>query len=179
MGLLERLAQGPVLCAEGYLFEIERRGFLQAGAYVPEVVLEHPELVEGLHRDFVRAGSDADRPSPCCVRSAEHGTLPVADFHTYAATYASGIRWGKDDASRGMCALADLLDCIEQVAQVFCGHGEGNAGWVRQCAFLRTFDENHVDHPDHFARAHVVQRTATAAWIGGCIKLEHVEYTFL
>ena len=57
-GLLERLAAGPVICAEGYLFEFERRGYLQAGAYVPEVVLEHPELVEGLHRDFVRAGSD-------------------------------------------------------------------------------------------------------------------------
>src|SRR5262249_54011797 len=57
-GLLERLAAGPVVCAEGYLFEFERRGYLQAGAYVPEVVLEHPDLVEGLHRDFVRAGSD-------------------------------------------------------------------------------------------------------------------------
>src|SRR3954471_16047478 len=56
--LLERLDRGPVLCAEGYLFEIERRGFLQAGAYVPEVVLEHPEVVLGLHREFVHAGSD-------------------------------------------------------------------------------------------------------------------------
>src|SRR5438445_2459861 len=58
LGLLERLVVGPVICAEGYLFEFERRGYLQAGAYVPEVVLEHPDLVEGLHRDFVRAGSD-------------------------------------------------------------------------------------------------------------------------
>ena len=57
-GLLARLAAGPVICAEGYLFEFERRGYLQAGAYVPEIVLEHPDLVEGLHRDFVRAGSD-------------------------------------------------------------------------------------------------------------------------
>src|SRR5881409_4103315 len=57
-GLLERLVAGPVICAEGYLFEFERRGYLQAGAYVPEVVLEHPDLVEGLHRDFVHAGSD-------------------------------------------------------------------------------------------------------------------------
>jgi len=56
--LLQRLAEGPVICAEGYLFEIERRGYLQAGAYVPEVVLEHPELVEQLHREFVHAGSD-------------------------------------------------------------------------------------------------------------------------
>jgi betaine-homocysteine S-methyltransferase len=56
--LSERLGEGPVLCAEGYLFELERRGYLQAGAYVPEVVLEHPEMVAGLHREFVHAGSD-------------------------------------------------------------------------------------------------------------------------
>lgn len=57
-GLLERLADGPVLCAEGYLFELERRGYLQAGAFVPEVVLEHPERVTALHEEFVHAGSD-------------------------------------------------------------------------------------------------------------------------
>jgi betaine-homocysteine S-methyltransferase len=57
-GLLARLAEGPVICAEGYLFEMERRGYLQAGAFVPEVVLEHPELVEQLHREFVHSGSD-------------------------------------------------------------------------------------------------------------------------
>src|SRR6266851_578016 len=58
MGLLERLAAGPVICAEGYLFEFERRGYLQAGAFVPEVVLEHPDLVAELHRELVHAGSD-------------------------------------------------------------------------------------------------------------------------
>src|SRR5574340_1051828 len=56
--LLERLARGPVICAEGYLFELERRGYVQAGAFVPEVVLDHPEVVAQLHRDLVRAGSD-------------------------------------------------------------------------------------------------------------------------
>ncbi|MBV9681628.1 MAG: homocysteine S-methyltransferase family protein, partial [Solirubrobacterales bacterium] len=42
----------------GYLFELERRGYLQAGGYVPEVVLDHPEKVRELHREFVHAGSD-------------------------------------------------------------------------------------------------------------------------
>ena len=56
--LLQRLDAGPVICAEGYVFELERRGYLQAGAFVPEVVLEHPEVVAQLHRDFVHAGSD-------------------------------------------------------------------------------------------------------------------------
>ncbi len=56
--LHERLAAGPVICAEGYLFELERRGYLQAGAFVPEVLLEHPEQVTALHEQFVHAGSD-------------------------------------------------------------------------------------------------------------------------
>jgi betaine-homocysteine S-methyltransferase len=56
--LVARLDAGPVICAEGYVFELERRGYLQAGAFVPEVVLEHPESVAQLHRDFVHAGSD-------------------------------------------------------------------------------------------------------------------------
>jgi betaine-homocysteine S-methyltransferase len=58
LSLHQRLEQGPVICAEGYVFELERRGYLQAGAFVPEVVLEHPEVVAQLHRDFVHAGSD-------------------------------------------------------------------------------------------------------------------------
>jgi len=57
-GLLARLKEGPVICAEGYVFELERRGYLQAGAFVPEVLIEHPEVVEQLHLDFVHAGSD-------------------------------------------------------------------------------------------------------------------------
>ncbi len=56
--LLKKLKEGPVLCAEGYIFELERRGYVKAGAYVPEVVLEHPEVVYQLHREFVRAGTD-------------------------------------------------------------------------------------------------------------------------
>ncbi len=54
----QRLAQGPVICAEGFLFELERRGYLTAGEFVPEVALENPEALEALHRDFQRAGSD-------------------------------------------------------------------------------------------------------------------------
>lgn len=57
-GILKRLASGPVICAEGYVFELERRGYLQAGAFVPVVLTDHPEVVEQLHMDFVHAGSD-------------------------------------------------------------------------------------------------------------------------
>ena len=56
--LIDRLNEGPILCAEGYLFAMERRGYLSAGAFVPEVVLENPEVVTQLHREFIRSGSD-------------------------------------------------------------------------------------------------------------------------
>ena len=56
--LTERLDDGVVLCAEGYLFELERRGYLKAGPFVPEVVLDFPNAVTELHREFLRAGAE-------------------------------------------------------------------------------------------------------------------------
>ena len=35
-GILERLKKDVVLGAEGYLFELEKRGYLKAGPFVPE-----------------------------------------------------------------------------------------------------------------------------------------------
>lgn len=55
--LLTRLSQGPVIIAEGFLFELERRGYVTAGEYVPEVALENPHALETLHREFQRAGT--------------------------------------------------------------------------------------------------------------------------
>src|SRR5213080_4707640 len=57
-GLLERLKTDVVVGAEGYVFELERRGYIKAGPYVPEVVLDFPEAVRELHREFLRAGAD-------------------------------------------------------------------------------------------------------------------------
>ena len=57
--VLARLrSEDGLIVAEGFLFEVERRGYLKAGAFVPEVVLEHPESLRELHREFAHAGSD-------------------------------------------------------------------------------------------------------------------------
>ncbi len=56
--LLERLEKDIVIIAEGYVFELEKRGYIKAGPYVPEVVLDFPDAVKELHREFLRAGSD-------------------------------------------------------------------------------------------------------------------------
>src|ERR671923_2710685 len=57
-GFRERLQEDVVLGAEGYLFELERRGYLKAGPFVPEVVLDFPEAVRELHREMLRAGAE-------------------------------------------------------------------------------------------------------------------------
>jgi betaine-homocysteine S-methyltransferase len=56
--IAERLRAGTMLGAEGYVFELERRGYIKAGPFVPEVVLDFPEAVRQLHREFLRAGAD-------------------------------------------------------------------------------------------------------------------------
>ncbi|XP_045110783.1 betaine--homocysteine S-methyltransferase 1-like isoform X2 [Portunus trituberculatus] len=57
-GLLERLQDGLVVGDGGMIFALERRGYVDAGIWTPEVVMEHPEAVKQLHREFLRAGSD-------------------------------------------------------------------------------------------------------------------------
>src|SRR3984885_14968058 len=57
-GIVDRLRAGTVLGAEGYVFELERRGYIKAGPFVPEGVLDHSDAVRELHREFLRAGAD-------------------------------------------------------------------------------------------------------------------------
>ncbi len=56
--LLDRLRKDVVLVAEGYMFELERRGYVKAGPFLPEAVLEHPSAVKQLHLEFMRSGSE-------------------------------------------------------------------------------------------------------------------------
>src|SRR3972149_1292062 len=57
-GLLERLDEGVVLGDGGYLLELERRGWVQAGPFTPEGTITHPEALLELPREFARAGAE-------------------------------------------------------------------------------------------------------------------------
>jgi betaine-homocysteine S-methyltransferase len=57
-GILERLRDGVVLGDGGYILELERRGYVQAGPYTPEVAVEHPDALRQLHQEFLRAGAE-------------------------------------------------------------------------------------------------------------------------
>jgi betaine-homocysteine S-methyltransferase len=62
--------QGVVLGDGGYLVELERRGYVDSGSgrenvgtgrgsgqFTPEVAIEHPDALRGLHEEFLLAGS--------------------------------------------------------------------------------------------------------------------------
>ena len=56
--ILERLKEGPVLGDGGYLLELEKRGWVRAGPFTPEVALVYPEALRELHVEFREAGSE-------------------------------------------------------------------------------------------------------------------------
>jgi betaine-homocysteine S-methyltransferase len=72
LNLVEQLQRAPILGDGGYLIELERRGYVDSGSrrekvgtgrgsgqFTPEVAIEQPEALRELHREFLRAGSQA------------------------------------------------------------------------------------------------------------------------
>ncbi|RLV98630.1 hypothetical protein DV515_00010646 [Chloebia gouldiae] len=58
-GILERLDAGEIVIGDGgFVFALEKRGYVKAGPWTPEATVEHPEAVRQLHREFLRAGSN-------------------------------------------------------------------------------------------------------------------------
>uniref|UniRef100_A0A2K5WQP8 Betaine--homocysteine S-methyltransferase n=1 Tax=Macaca fascicularis TaxID=9541 RepID=A0A2K5WQP8_MACFA len=58
-GILECLESGEVVIGDGsFLITLEKRGYVKAGLWTPEAVIEHPDAVRQLHMEFLRAGSN-------------------------------------------------------------------------------------------------------------------------
>ncbi len=69
---VEMIGRNRVVLGDGgYLIELERRGYVDSGSereevgtgkgsgqFTPEVAIEHPEALRGLHEEFLLAGSD-------------------------------------------------------------------------------------------------------------------------
>uniref|UniRef100_A0A4X1T3B6 Betaine--homocysteine S-methyltransferase 2 n=1 Tax=Sus scrofa TaxID=9823 RepID=A0A4X1T3B6_PIG len=50
---------GEVVVGDGgFLLTLEKRGYVKAGLWTPEAVVEHPNAVRQLHMEFLRAGSN-------------------------------------------------------------------------------------------------------------------------
>lgn len=56
--ILQKLEKSSVIGDGGTIFELERRGYVSAGPFTPQVVIEHPDAVMQLQIDFARAGAE-------------------------------------------------------------------------------------------------------------------------
>jgi betaine-homocysteine S-methyltransferase len=78
-GILERLAEGVVLGDGGYLLELEKRGWVRAGPFTPEVALTRPEALRELHVEFREAGSEVLQALTFYASRDKLATVGLAD----------------------------------------------------------------------------------------------------
>jgi betaine-homocysteine S-methyltransferase len=96
-GLRKRLESDVVLGAEGYLFELERRGYLKAGPFVPEVVLDFPGAVRELHREMLRA--DALVAGNICNTWVYDMDAPESSGETVREMYREQVAWAVEEGA--------------------------------------------------------------------------------
>ncbi|MDE3259195.1 MAG: homocysteine S-methyltransferase family protein [Gemmatimonadota bacterium] len=68
---LNRIAEGPLLCDGGYYLEFERRCLGSYASKIPMGVLDFPEGVLELHKEFARAGAEVLQAMVWGVRPME------------------------------------------------------------------------------------------------------------
>ena len=68
---LKRLSEGPVLCDGGYYLEFERRCLGSYKSHIPMGVLDYPEGVLEIHKEFARAGAEVIQAMAWGVRTNE------------------------------------------------------------------------------------------------------------
>jgi betaine-homocysteine S-methyltransferase len=77
--ILDRLKDGPVLGDGGYLLELEKRGWVRAGPFTPEVALTRPDALRDLHVEFREAGADVLQALTFYASRDKLATVGLAD----------------------------------------------------------------------------------------------------
>jgi betaine-homocysteine S-methyltransferase len=94
-GILERLKEGPVLGDGGYLLELEKRGWVRAGPFTPEVALNNPEALRQLHIEFREAGAEVLQALTFYASRDKLATVglqdKLADLNRAAVRVARGV----------------------------------------------------------------------------------------
>jgi betaine-homocysteine S-methyltransferase len=78
-GILKKLAEGVVLGDGGYLLELEKRGWVRAGPFTPEVALTRPEALRELHIEFREAGAEVLQALTFYASRDKLATVGLAD----------------------------------------------------------------------------------------------------
>ena len=56
--ILTQLQEGVVLGDGGYIVALEQRGYVVAGAFTPELAVEHPNAIRSMHEEMLNSGSE-------------------------------------------------------------------------------------------------------------------------
>ena len=105
--IIKRLQEGVVIGDGGTLFELERRGYVSAGPFTPEVTIQNPEVVKQLHLDYVRAGSDVIQAFTYYAHEAKLKIIGLAG--SLKEINATAIKIARNVANEYDCLVAGNL----------------------------------------------------------------------
>ena len=112
--ILQRLAEGPVLGDGGYLLELEKRGWVQAGPFTPEVCITHPQAVAEMHHEFLRAGAEVLTTLTFYASDDKLATVGlqgrVEEINRAAVRIANQVAAGTDALVAGNISLTWMYD---------------------------------------------------------------------
>jgi betaine-homocysteine S-methyltransferase len=135
--ILDRVKQGVVVGDGGYLLELERRGYVDSGSdrekvgtgkgsgqFTPEVAIENPDALSGLHREFLNAGAQVLQALTFFGTREKLGRAGFGE--QTEAINAAAVRLAKEVAGD-----AALVAGSVSRTQLFEREGPGAAGHVR------------------------------------------------
>ena len=135
--ILDRVKRGVVVCDGGYLLELERRGYVDSGSdrekvgtgkgsgqFTPEVAVENPDALRGLHREFLLAGAQVLQALTFFGTREKLGRAGFGE--QTEAINAAAVRIAKEVAGD-----AALVAGSVSRTQLFEREGPGSAGHVR------------------------------------------------
>jgi betaine-homocysteine S-methyltransferase len=104
--ILTRLSNGIVLGDGGYIIELERRGYVVAGAFTPELAITHPAAITQMHQEFLNAGAEVVQVMAFYGSREKLNTVGKAD-RTFEINQAA-TRLARDAAAGRALVAGDL-----------------------------------------------------------------------
>merc|ERR1711988_589833 len=116
----------PIIGDGGFVFELEKRGFVKAGPWTPEATCEFPNAVKQLHFEYARAGADV----------MQTFTFYASEDKLKNRGNEAAAKFGASNINDAACTLAS------EVAKEFSGYAAG--GICQTPIYLTTQDESQV-----------------------------------
>ncbi|XP_039250949.2 betaine--homocysteine S-methyltransferase 1-like [Styela clava] len=106
-GILQRLAEGPVVGDGSMCFILEKRGYAKAGPWTPEAVIEYPDAVLQLHKEYVRSGADVVQTASFYSNDDKlaYGRKGEEVIHTSAEINDAACKLAKKAADENGCLV--------------------------------------------------------------------------